>query len=68
MVSPIIVNGKVKGITISDTRVKWLYRQMAANQQNFQLGIVSVKKPQFLEKLGGNLYGLPNNYNHWVLH
>ena len=32
-------------------------------EQNFNLGVVSVNKPQFLEKPGGNLYGLPDNYN-----
>ena len=29
----------------------------------FGLGVVSVKKPQFLDRLGGNLLGLPENLN-----
>ncbi|MCM3672536.1 hypothetical protein M3699_01270 [Peribacillus simplex] len=32
-------------------------------EKSFGLGIVSVKKPQFLERLGGNLPGLPKNFN-----
>ena len=32
-------------------------------QQTFELGVVSVQKPQFLEKTGGNLYRLPNNFD-----
>lgn len=30
-------------------------------QQNFNLGIVSVKKPQLLEQVGENLLGIPDN-------
>ena len=32
-------------------------------KKSFGLGIVSVKKPQFLDRLGGNLLGLPENFN-----
>lgn len=32
-------------------------------KKSFGLGIVSIKKPQFLERLGGNLLGLPENIN-----
>lgn len=35
----------------------------ATGEQYFELGVVSIEKPQFLEKMGGNLYGLPANLN-----
>lgn len=59
---PIIINGQVKELTISNEG-EMIVKTADGYEQNFNLGVVSVKKPQFLEKLGGNLYGLPVNMN-----
>ncbi|KUP05118.1 flagellar basal body rod protein FlgG [Bacillus coahuilensis m2-6] len=32
-------------------------------QERIELGVVSIQKPQFLESKGGNLVGLPTNFN-----
>lgn len=58
----IIVNGQIKDLSISNEG-EMVVTTANGRQQNFNLGVVSVKKPQFLEKLGGNLYGLPANFN-----
>ena len=58
----IIINGQVKDLTISNEG-EMIVTTTDGGEQNFNLGVVSVKKPQFLEKLGGNLYGLPANFN-----
>lgn len=60
--NPIIINGQVKDLTISNTG-RMVVTTANGRRQNFNLGIVSVKKPPVLEKLGGNLYGLPANLN-----
>jgi flagellar basal-body rod protein FlgG len=59
---PIIINGNVKDLTFSKNGE---IRAVSASgvAQTFNLGIVSVKKPQFLEEVGGNLLGLPENAN-----
>ena len=57
---PIIVSGSVTDLKISEDGV--LTADTEENgEQSFRLGIVSVQKPQFLERLGGNLLGLPEN-------
>ena len=58
---PIEIDGTIKEITISDTGTLTVTNE--GGQQTFELGVVSVQKPQFLEKTGGNLYRLPNNYD-----
>ena len=57
----IVINGQVKDLTISNEG-KMVVTTSDGGEQNFNLGVVSVKKPQFLEKLGGNLSGLPANF------
>ena len=57
----IMINGQVKDLTISNEG-EMVVTTTDGGEQNFNLGVVSVKKPQFLEKLGGNLYGLPTNF------
>ena len=32
-------------------------------EQAFELGVISVKNPQYLESKGGNLFGISNNAN-----
>ena len=58
----ILINGQVKDLTISNEG-EMVVTTADGGEQNFNLGVVSVNKPQFLEKLGGNLYGLPANFN-----
>lgn len=58
----IIINGQIKDLAISNEG-EMVVTTLDGGEQNFNLGVVSVKKPQFLEKLGGNLYGLPANFN-----
>ncbi|MFB5283568.1 flagellar hook-basal body protein [Peribacillus sp. Hz7] len=58
----IVIEGDIKEIQISDEgTVKAITTD--GGEQTFNLGVVSVQKPQFLEKLGDNLYGLPDNYD-----
>lgn len=59
--NPIKITGPIKDLTISDKGQMSV--TTARGKQNINLGVVLVKKPQFLEKLGGNLYGLPANFN-----
>ncbi|SFC22426.1 flagellar basal-body rod protein FlgG [Bacillus sp. OV322] len=59
---PIVITGDVKKLTISENG------QIAAEKnngtvQNFDLGVVSLKKPQFMEQIGENLLGMPANLN-----
>lgn len=54
-----IEDGPVTELTISEQGdIKVTTKN---SEQYFELGVVSVEKPQFLEKMGGNLYGLPAN-------
>lgn len=58
----IIVDGPVKNIAITNEG-QLKVETTNGGEQNVNLGVVTIKKPQFLEKLGGNLYGLPANMN-----
>ncbi|MFJ5623551.1 flagellar hook-basal body protein [Peribacillus loiseleuriae] len=59
---PIVVNGNVTDISMSGNgQIK--IETSDRGTQTFELGIVSVKKPQFMEQLGGNLLALPANLN-----
>ena len=58
--NPIIVSGSVTDLKISEDGVVTADTE-ENGEQSFRLGIVSVQKPQFLERLGGNLLGLPEN-------
>ncbi|RUQ31620.1 flagellar hook-basal body protein [Peribacillus cavernae] len=60
--NPIIIDGSIKNLTFSKEG------QLTAeadngNRQIFNLGIISVKKPQLLEQIGENLLGLPANFD-----
>jgi flagellar basal-body rod protein FlgG len=58
----ITLNGPIKDLTIS-SEGEIIATSANGAQQRVNLGVVSVNKPQFLEKLGGNLYGFPANMN-----
>ncbi|MBA9027856.1 flagellar basal-body rod protein FlgG [Peribacillus huizhouensis] len=59
---PIVVNGNVTDVSISENgQIK--VETSNRGTQFFEMGIVSVKKPQFMEQLGGNLLALPANFN-----
>lgn len=56
----VTISGNVQDYSISKNGV--LTAKMAdGSQQSFELGVVQVKKPQFLEQKGNNLVGLPAN-------
>lgn len=58
----ITLNGPIENLTIS-SEGEIIATSANGAQQRVNLGVVSVKKPQFLEKVGGNLYGFPANMN-----
>ena len=58
----ITINAPVENLTIS-SEGEIIATSANGTQQRVNLGVVSVNKPQFLEKLGGNLYGFPANMN-----
>ncbi|CAH0240033.1 Flagellar basal-body rod protein FlgG [Peribacillus sp. Bi96] len=58
--NPILIDGSIKDIKISENGLL-LVDTEEYGEKSFGLGIVSVKKPQFLDQLGGNLLGLPEN-------
>lgn len=60
--NPIIITGSLKDLVISKDG------QLSAAKddgsvQTFNLGVVSIKKPQFMEKISGNLLSFPNGLN-----
>lgn len=60
--NPITINGEPKSFSISENG------QLKVTTQNnrvqtFELGVVRVNNPQFLEAKGDSLYGLPENFN-----
>ncbi|MCK2018718.1 flagellar hook-basal body protein [Peribacillus frigoritolerans] len=59
---PILIEGNIKDIKISENGLLIVDTE-EYGEKSFGLGIVSVKKPQFLDRLGGNLLGLPKNFN-----
>ncbi|WP_057911934.1 flagellar hook-basal body protein [Peribacillus muralis] len=60
--NPILIVGNITNMKISDNGVLTVDTEEYGSE-SFGLGIVSVKKPQFLDRLGGNLLGLPENIN-----
>lgn len=59
---PILINGSINDIKVSEEGLLTVDTE-EYGEQSFGLGVVSVKKPQYLEQLGGNLLGLPANIN-----
>ncbi|MFJ9385986.1 flagellar hook-basal body protein [Peribacillus sp. NPDC101481] len=59
---PILIEGNIKDIKISETGLLIVDTE-EYGKRSFGLGIVSVKNPQFLDRLGGNLLGMPENFN-----
>ncbi|MFJ7510696.1 flagellar hook-basal body protein [Peribacillus simplex] len=59
---PILIEGNIKDIKISENGLLIVDTE-EYGEKSFGLGIVSVKKPQFLERLGGNLLGLTETIN-----
>lgn len=59
---PILIEGNIKDIKISENGLLIVDTE-EYGKKSFRLGIVSVKKPQFLDRLGGNLLGLPKKFN-----
>ncbi|PJN88251.1 flagellar hook-basal body protein [Bacillus sp. mrc49] len=57
---PILIDGNITDIKISEDGVLTVNTEEYGSE-SFGLGIVSVTKPQFLDRLGGNLLGLPEN-------
>ncbi|KWW20898.1 MULTISPECIES: flagellar hook-basal body protein [Peribacillus] len=57
---PIQIDGNITDIKISEDGVLTVNTE-EYGRESFGLGVVSVTKPQFLDRLGGNLLGLPEN-------
>lgn len=56
---PILFSANHSQFTISNTG---MFTAVGSEQpQSFQLGVVSMQKPQYLEQKGNNIVGLPNN-------
>jgi len=56
--NPITINGAVKEYKVTETG-RFIATMEAGGTSEFNLGVVQVKKPQFLEQKGNNLLGLP---------
>ncbi|WP_423408439.1 flagellar hook-basal body protein [Heyndrickxia sp. MSNUG] len=59
---PVTITGNVKSYKINETG-NFSAERYDGTSQEVNLGVVLVKKPQFLEQKGGNLLGLPANLN-----
>jgi len=57
---PIVISGQVNNISISEEGTL-LVNTNNGNQQ-FDLGVISVKNPQYMERKSGNLLALTNNF------
>ena len=57
---PITIAGNVKNFRINENGL-FAAEMYDGSSQEVNLGVVLVKKPQFLEQKGGNLLGLPDN-------
>jgi flagellar basal-body rod protein FlgG len=57
---PITISGNVKNFRINELG-QFSAEMYNGASQEFNLGVVLVEKPQFLEQKGGNLLGLPDN-------
>ncbi|WP_313803387.1 flagellar hook-basal body protein [Cytobacillus sp.] len=58
--NPITINGRVNEYEIT-TNGRLIAKMENGGTSEFNLGVVQLKKPQFLEQKGGNLLGLPEN-------
>lgn len=58
--NPIYITGEPKDYSI-DANGKLTVTKTDGSEQTFNLAVVQVNKPQFLESKGNNLYGLPAN-------
>ena len=58
--NPITINGEAKDYSINASGQLTVTKTAGATEV-FNLGVVRVNKPQFLEQRGGNLLGLPAN-------
>lgn len=59
--NPIYLTGEPKDYNI-DANGRLVVTMTDDSSQTFELGVIQVNKPQFLESKGGNLYGLPLNF------
>jgi flagellar basal-body rod protein FlgG len=60
--NPIYITGDPKDYQF-DTNGRLIVTMTDDSTQTFDLGVVQVNKPQFLETKGNNLYGLPINFD-----
>ncbi|MFE8698095.1 flagellar hook-basal body protein [Cytobacillus sp. FJAT-53684] len=58
--NPITINGQVKEYQVTENG-RLIAIMENGGSREFNLGVVQVNKPQFLEQKGGNLLGLPEN-------
>ncbi|MGE7763696.1 flagellar hook-basal body protein [Peribacillus sp. NPDC096540] len=56
----ILIEGSITDITVSEEGLLTVDTE-EFGEKSFGPGVVAVKKPQFLDQLGGNLLGLPDN-------
>lgn len=59
--NPITINGSVKEYQVNENG-RFIAMMDNGTTNEFNLGVVLVKKPQFLEQKGDNLLGLPENF------
>lgn len=59
---PISIVGDLKTIQISESGTV-LATTVDGFEQTFELGVISVQNPQYLENKGGNLFGVSNDVN-----
>lgn len=59
--NPITINGSVKEYQVNENG-RFIAMMDDGTTNEFNLGVVLVKKPQFLEQKGDNLLGLPENF------
>lgn len=57
---PIVISGQVNNISISEEGT--LLVNTSNGNQQFDLGVISVKNPQYMERKSGNLLELTNNF------
>ena len=60
--NPININGQAKGYSVTENG-SLVVEMVNGESQTINLGVTFVKKPQFLENKGGNLLGLPANFD-----
>jgi flagellar basal-body rod protein FlgG len=60
---PIFINDNFKEIEISPTGTITVIAENGDIAQTVDLGVTTIERPQLLESLGENLYGLPNFVN-----